>query len=155
MRLKDWLVLAWCVALSQAAGLIGSAFTVPAISGWYATLTRPALAPPNWIFGPVWTTLFFLMGVAAFLVWRHGAKGNTALTIFAVQLVLNVLWSALFFGLQSPGAGLIGIALLWTALVATIIAFAKVSKLAAWLLVPYIAWVSFAAFLNYQFWILN
>ncbi|MFA4846154.1 MAG: TspO/MBR family protein [Patescibacteria group bacterium] len=160
------LVLA--IVISELAGVVGSLFTMPAIAGWYGTLRKPSFAPPDWVFGPVWTTLFLLMGIAAFLVWREDGKAgiaaspraprndkNIALAIFAVQLVLNVLWSALFFGMRSPGAALVEIVVLWIAILATIIAFARISRPAAYLLVPYIAWVSFAIVLNYQFWNLN
>lgn len=157
-RINDWWVLIGFIVLSEGAGIIGSIFTTSAIGTWYTTLTRPDLAPPNWIFGPVWTTLFFLMGVAAFLVWRQGWQRSTvrgALGIFFVQLVLNTLWSIIFFNFQALGAALIEIVVLWCAICATIAAFGKVSKPAAWLLVPYIVWVSFAAYLNYMFWVLN
>lgn len=140
------------------AGIIGSLFTAASIPTWYATLTRPELSPPNWIFAPVWTTLFALMGIAAFLVWNKGLKRRDvriALGIFSIQLILNTLWSIIFFGMQNPGAAFIEITFLWVAILATIIAFGKISKVAAWLLVPYILWVSFAAYLNYSFWILN
>jgi tryptophan-rich sensory protein len=146
------------VAVSELAGIIGAVFTTPSVSGWYAGLNRPDLAPPGWVFGPVWTTLFALMGTAAFLVWRKGFghKGvKVALGIFAGQLVLNTLWSIIFFGLRSPGGACIVIFFLWLAILATIISFARYSKPAAWLLVPYILWVSFAAYLNYAFWSLN
>lgn len=142
----------------EAAGFLGSLFTAPAIPTWYATLTRPEFAPPSWVFAPVWTTLFALMGIAAWLIWRQGINRQvvkTALAIFALQLGLNILWSGLFFGLQSPGWAFFEIILLWLAIAATIAAFAKLSKPAAWLLAPYLAWVSFAAYLNYAFWSLN
>jgi len=158
MKIKDWLVLIGFVVLAEGAGIFGSVFTASSIPTWYATLARPEFAPPNWIFAPVWTTLFLLMGIAAFLVWRKGI-GRTdvkiALGIFAVQLVLNVLWSVIFFGLQNPGGAFVEIIVLWLAIVATIITFVKISRPAAWLLAPYIAWVSFAAYLNYSFWMLN
>jgi tryptophan-rich sensory protein len=131
---------------------------MPAIEGWYATIIRPSFSPPNWIFAPVWTTLFALMGIAAFLVWKkRESNKNTriALKIFSGQLALNTLWSILFFGLQSPEIAFIEIIILWLAIVATIIAFARISKSAAWLLSPYIAWVTFAAYLNYSIVILN
>lgn len=153
-----WVILVGFIALSQGAGLVGSFFTAPAINNWYATLARPEFAPPNWVFGPVWTTLYLLMGVAAFLVWQKGTRRTevrVALGIFLLQLVLNTLWSILFFGLQSPGGAFIEIIFLWLAIAATIGAFARVSKPAAWLLAPYIAWVSFAAYLNYALWVLN
>lgn len=156
--LKSNLSLIVWIVLCQLAGGIGSLFTSSAIPDWYASLVRPAIAPPNWIFGPVWTTLYLLMGIAAWLVWRRRGEVSVAkigLIIFGVQLVLNSLWSILFFGLHSPEAAFVEIIFLWIAIVATIVWFAKVSKSAAWLLVPYLAWVSFAAYLNYQFYVLN
>ncbi|MDZ4243482.1 MAG: TspO/MBR family protein [Candidatus Doudnabacteria bacterium] len=147
----------------MSAGAIGSVFTAPSIAGWYAGLVRPALNPPAWVFGPVWTTLFALMGVSAWLIWKRldsRLRGNDkrikiALGIFLGQLVLNTLWSIIFFGLNSPGGALIEIVFLWLAILATIVAFYKISKPAAWLLVPYILWVSFAMYLNYAIWTLN
>jgi tryptophan-rich sensory protein len=152
------LKLTIAIAVSELAGIIGSVFTAPAIGGWYAGIIKPTWNPPAWVFGPVWTTLFMLMGIAAFLVWRKGLERREvkiALGVFVGQLVLNTLWSIIFFGLHSPGGALIEIAFLWLAILATIIVFAKVSKPAAWLLVPYIAWVSFAGYLNYSIWMLN
>ncbi len=146
------------VVVSELAGIIGSVATVPAIEGWYAGIVKPAFNPPSWVFGPVWTTLFALMGIAAFLVWKRGLDRRDvkiALSIFIAQLVLNTLWSIIFFGLQSPGGAMIEIILLWFAILATIITFAKISKSASWLLLPYIAWVSFAGFLNFTIWRLN
>lgn len=158
MDRSDWLKLGAAVIGSELAGIIGSVFTVSSIPIWYASLIRPGFSPPNWIFGPVWTTLYALMGIAAFLVWRKGLPNKdvkVALGLFLGQLVLNSLWSIIFFGLQNPGAALVEIIFLWLAIVATIVAFARISKLAAWLLVPYILWVSFAAYLNYSIWLLN
>lgn len=146
------------IGICQAAGLVGSVFTASSIDRWYRFLERPALAPPNWVFGPVWTLLYTFMGVAAFLVWERGFRRpgvRAALAVFAAQLALNALWSFLFFGLQDPEAALIGIALLWLAIVATIALFWRVSRVAGALLVPYLLWVSFAAYLNYAFWRLN
>lgn len=163
------------IFISELAGVIGSIFTAPAIATWYTVLNKPALNPPAWVFGPAWTTLFALMGIAAFLVWSSFAspsrkaadeqskasegqekrKIKIALILFGVQLVLNTLWSIIFFGLHSLGGALIEIIFLWLAILATIVAFARVSKSAAWLLTPYILWVSFAAYLNYAIWVLN
>jgi tryptophan-rich sensory protein len=158
MTLKNFLKLIIAIIVSEAAGLIGSLFTRPAIATWYADLARPKLAPPNWLFAPVWTTLFVLMGVAAFLIWKKGLarrEVKIALGIFIGQLVLNTLWSFIFFGLRNPGGALIEIIFLWLAILATIIAFAKISKPAAWLLAPYLLWVSFAAYLNAEIWLIN
>jgi benzodiazapine receptor len=146
------------IIICQLAGVIGSLFTTPAIPTWYATLKRPSFTPPNWVFSPVWITLFVLMGIAAFLVWNKGLndqKVKMALSIFAVQLILNVLWSVMFFGLRSPLAGLSDIAALWVAILLTILCFFKVSNTAGILLIPYILWVSFAAVLNFSIWRLN
>lgn len=151
---------AFVVALiiPQLAGVIGSFFTFPAISEWYQGLQMPLLAPPNWVFGPVWTTLFLLMGVALYLVWKAGASRrevHLALSVFGVQLVLNSLWSILFFGMRNPGVAFAEILILWLMIVATIVTFWRVARVAAWLLVPYLAWVSFAAYLNFMIWQLN
>ena len=162
------------IVISELAGVIGALFTTPAISsGWYATLVRPALNPPAWVFGPVWTTLFVLMGISLFLVWKqhsHILKNvrmlrvwKWAIFFFFLQLVLNTLWSIIFFGstsltingLNNIGTAFFELIFLWLAILATIIAFAKISRPAAWLLVPYIAWVSFAGYLNFMIWMLN
>lgn len=146
------------LVVPQLAGAIGSLFTRDAISAWYIHLARPAFAPPNWVFAPVWTTLYVLMGIAAYLVWRESGKVKgvvIALSLFALQLLLNTLWSVIFFGLRNPGAALIEIVVLWLAIAATMFTFYRVSKTAMWLLVPYLLWVSFAAYLTYAFWALN
>jgi tryptophan-rich sensory protein len=158
MKIPHYMKLIIAIIVSQLAGIIGAIFTTPAIDGWYAGIIKPALNPPSWIFGPVWTTLFVLMGVAAFFIWEKGLHRRDvkiALSIFAGQLVLNTLWSIIFFGLHSPGGALIEIIFLWLAILATIFAFARIYKTAAWLLVPYILWVSFAMHLNYAIWTLN
>ena len=158
MKINNTFKLVIAIVISELAGIIGSVFTTPSIAGWYATLVRPALNPPAWVFGPVWTTLFALMGIAAFLVWKKGLERRDvkiALGIFIGQLVLNTLRSIIFFGLHSPAGAFVEIIFLWLAILATIIAFAKISKPAAWLLLPYILWVSFAGYLNLMIWILN
>ena len=154
----DWLKLVVAIIVCELAGIIGSIFTISAIPMWYATLAKPMLNPPSWLFGPVWTTLYLLMGIAAFLIWRKGwnSRGvGTALSVFAVQLILNVVWSIIFFGLHSPSWALVDIIALWMAIVITIVTFAKISRPAAWLLAPYIFWISFAMYLNYSIWRLN
>lgn len=146
------------IVIVQLAGIIGAVFTTPAIGTWYATLVQPDLVPPNWIFGPVWTTLYLFMGIALYLIWSKGLDRKdvqSALTIFAIQLVLNTAWSIIFFGLKNPGAAFLELVILWIAIAATIVAFHKLSKPAAYLLVPYILWVSFAGYLNYSIWQLN
>ena len=158
MKINNTFKLIITIVVSELAGIIGSVFTTPSIPSWYAGIVKPTLNPPAWVFGPVWTTLFALMGIAAFLVWKKGLdrKGvKIALGIFLGQLVLNALWSIIFFGLHSPGGALFEMIFLWLAILATIIVFAKISKPAAWLLVPYILWVSFAMYLNYAIWALN
>ncbi|MBI4281690.1 tryptophan-rich sensory protein [Candidatus Uhrbacteria bacterium] len=158
MKLNNTAKLIIAIGISELAGVIGAVFTTPSIPTWYAGLTKPEFGPPNWIFAPVWTTLFALMGIAMWLVWKRGLGEpgvKRALIIFDVQLVLNVLWSIIFFGLHNPGAAFAEIIILWLAIFATIIAFAKISRSAAWLLAPYILWVSFAAYLNYAIWMLN
>ena len=158
-RSQKILKLLAMIAISELAGIIGSVFTAPSIPTWYATLAKPTLNPPSWVFAPVWTTLFLLMGIAAYLVWtRPNVKPrqrNIALSVFGVQLALNTLWSILFFGLQNPLAAFVEIIFLWLAILATIALFRGISRPAAWLLVPYILWVSFAAYLNFSLWRLN
>jgi benzodiazapine receptor len=158
MSKSDLIKLILSILICQAAGFIGSIFTSRSIPTWYASLKRPAFAPPNRVFAPVWTTLFVLMGISLYLVWRmlsSGQKVSTALILFASQLVLNMLWTALFFGLKSPFAAFIEIVVLWIAILLTIIVFFRASSIAAVLLIPYILWVSFAAVLNFFFWKLN
>ena len=124
---------------------------------WYATLKEPSWNPPGWIFGPVWTTLYAMMAVAAWLTWRQGGwiQQRRALRLFLVQLALNALWTPVFFGLHRPGVAFAEIVLLWLAIAWTIAAFWQVHRAAAGLLVPYLAWVSFAAVLNFTLWRLN
>lgn len=154
---KDWLVLTTFVLVCLGAGALGSWFTTPALDGWYANLLKPTWNPPNWIFAPAWSALYLLMAVAAWLVWRRAGFGaaRRAMGLFVIQLTLNVAWSALFFGLRSPVAALGGIAVLWVAIAATIVAFSRISSAAAWILVPYLAWVTFAGALNLAIWRLN
>jgi len=156
--MKNMLQLLIAIAICQAAGFIGSIFTVPAIPSWYSTLVKPELNPPSWVFGPVWTTLYALMGIAAFLVWKHGVNDKPvriALGAFALQLLLNTSWSIVFFGLQNPALAFVNILAMWLTIAWTMFLFYRVSKTALWLLVPYILWVSFAAYLNFSIWILN
>jgi benzodiazapine receptor len=157
MKIIRILKLAASIILCQLAGFLGSLFTTPAIPIWYESLHKPFFTPPNWIFGPVWISLFILMGISLFMVWWRPdhPKVKTALIFFFVQLILNILWSAAFFGLKFPLLGLIDIVLLWIAILLTIQSFLKVSRMAALLLVPYMVWVSFAAILNFSLWILN
>ncbi len=144
------------LVIPQLAGFLGALFTAPAIPSWYAGLNKPWFVPPSWLFAPVWTALFLLMGLSLFLVWEKGDKGfRLAVSVFGVQLVLNIMWSAVFFGLRSPFLGLLEIAALWVAIAVNIAVFWRIRKASGYLLVPYIIWVSLAALLNYNIWILN
>ncbi len=146
------------IAICEMAGVIGSVFTTPSIPGWYAGLAKPSFNPPNWVFGPVWTALYALMGVAAYLVYEKGwkeGKVRKALAVFAAQLVLNALWSIVFFGAHMILGAAVIIVLLWAMILASIVLFSKISRSAAWLLVPYILWVSFATVLNISLYVLN
>jgi translocator protein len=139
-------------------GYLGSIVTTSQISTWYASLSKPSWAPPNWLFGPIWTILFVLMGISLFLIWREGFNRRDvrfALLIFGVQLVLNLLWSVVFFSFHSLFGSFILIMILWIAILANIIAFYVISKPAGLLLVPYIIWVSIASYLNYSIYLLN
>jgi tryptophan-rich sensory protein len=146
------------VALCQAAGIFGSVFTASSIPTWYATLQKPSFSPPNWIFGPVWVTLYTLMGLSLFLVWKRSAGNRevrTSMKIFGAHLLLNALWSFLFFGLRSPAAGFLGITAVLATLLVVVTRFRRVSRNAALILLPYVAWVSFATILNLSIWLLN
>jgi tryptophan-rich sensory protein len=143
------------IAIPLIAGFVGSLFTTKSIPNWYETIQKPAFNPPNWIFGPVWTILFIMMGIALYLVWTSGKANNSALWIFGIQLGLNALWSILFFGLHSPLWAFVDIIVLWFAILATIISFYSVSATASYLLIPYILWVSFATILNWKIMVLN
>jgi len=140
-----------------AVGGLSGFFTVSAIPGWYQTLEKPAWNPPNWVFGPVWTTLYVLMGIAMYLVWTQPRtpQRQSALLLNAFQLVFNFGWSLIFFNLHAIGWALIEIGVLWVLIVWTMFAYANVYKPAAWLLLPYIVWVTFATILNFTIWRLN
>ncbi|MFW6003934.1 MAG: TspO/MBR family protein [Halanaeroarchaeum sp.] len=154
------ITLAIAIVGTELVGASGAVFTSMGLESWYPGLARPDLAPPDWVFAPVWTTLFALMGIAVWLVWREttgtqGASARFALGVFAVHFAVNLAWSGVFFGLQSLLGGLLVIGVLWLLIVATMWAFATVDRRAAVLLVPYLVWVSFAGYLNYAFWALN
>lgn len=158
MKISNTFKLIISIVICQLAGLIGSLFTMSKIPTWYMTLNKPELAPPNWLFGPVWTTLFVLMGIALYMVWKQGTDKKDvkiALYVFGTQLILNVLWSIIFFGIENTGAAFIEIISLWISILLSIIYFYKVNKVASYLLLPYIAWVSFASYLNFMIWMLN
>ena len=151
---QSYLALVLFLILCLGAGILGSIATRPAIPTWYAQLIKPDWTPPAWVFGPVWTTLYMLMAVAAWLVWRKvGWSGATGL--FLIQLAVNASWSWLFFGMRRPDLGLAGILLLLVLIVLTALSFWRVSTVAGWLLVPYLLWSSFAAALNLEIWRLN
>lgn len=156
--MKEFFKLFCAILGCEAVGILGTIFTNPSIPTWYASLNKPFFSPPNWIFGPVWTLLYFLMGISFYLVLKKGwNKKNvrTALGFFLAQLSLNFIWSPLFFGLQSPLLGLITIIAMWVLIVITMKKFRKISKPAFYLLIPYLLWVSFATILNAFILILN
>lgn len=152
---KHWLVLAGFILLCLAVGGIGGFATAPAIDSWYRTIAKPSWNPPDFVFGPVWTILYIMMGVAAWLVWRRGERLAPALTLFFVQLAFNLAWSLIFFGLRSPGWALVEVVFLWSSVLLTMLAFFRRDRAAGWLFVPYLAWVSFAAILNLVIWQMN
>lgn len=153
----SWLSLLPFVLVCFAAAGIGSVFTRKSVHSWYPHLNKRDWNPPNWIFGPVWTALYLMMAMSAWLVWREqswsGAK--LPLVLFGIQLALNVAWSGIFFGMRAIGPAFAEVLLLWTMTIATTVAFYPISLLAAWLLIPYIAWVAFASYLNFRIWQMN
>ncbi|MCX8200199.1 MAG: tryptophan-rich sensory protein [Candidatus Micrarchaeota archaeon] len=155
--LKKAAALVIAILVCQLAGVIGSVFTVPNIEPWYESLAKPWFRPPNWLFFPVWTALYTLMGISLYLVYSSGESAHKApaLQAFVIQIILNVIWSFAFFGLKSPLYGFVVIALLWGAIVLMLVRFYKVSRIAALLQIPYLLWVSFAAVLNYLVLVMN
>ena len=154
--MKKWIRFLLSVLICLLAGFIGSFFTVTSADSWYSGINKPSFNPPNWVFGPVWTILYTLMGISLFLLWESKSRHKKGvLIIFFTQLVLNSLWSILFFGLQSPLFAFLEIIVLWTAIIATVLRAYRISKAAAYLLMPYIFWVSFAAVLNFSIYLLN
>lgn len=150
--------LAFFILIPLAIGFIGSIFTSMGMSGWYTTLDKPPFNPPGWVFAPVWTALYTLMGIALYLVWRQGFHKRSvkiAVGVFSFQLLLNLAWSFIFFTMQQPTYALIEIIILWSAIIATIYAFKKVSPIAAYTLIPYILWVTLAIVLNASIVVLN
>lgn len=156
-RLRRGLALLGCVAVCLMAAGAGGAITSTSMGSWYQKLAKPIGTPPDWVFGPVWTALYLMMGVSAWLVWdRAGCTAaRRPLAWFAAQLALNVGWSAVFFGLRSPGWAFAEIAVLWLSILTTIVAFWSCSRAAALLLAPYLAWTCFAAWLNFAIWRMN
>ncbi len=155
MDRHGWLSLAACVAICELAGLIGAVFTLSSVSTWYAQLAKPWFTPPAWVFAPAWTMLYALMGVSLFLVVRGGKRHTPALAAFAAQLALNISWSVLFFGLRMPAAALAELLLLWLSIAVTSWLFLRIERKAAYLLVPYLLWVTFAGMLNFYIVALN
>lgn len=150
--------LAAAILFCVIAGSLGSLMTITGPGSWYATLQKPFFTPPNWVFAPMWITLFVLMGIALYLIWESGFQNpdvKVALGIFSVQFFLNVIWSFLFFGLRSPLLGFIDILFLWVMIASTIRAFYRVKKSASYLLIPYIAWVTLASALNGAIYFMN
>ncbi len=161
MRIKltrtEFPLLIFSILLPQLVGTVGALFTFPSIASWYMLLEKPSFTPPDWLFGPVWSTLYVLMGISLFLVVRHAIKGSSirAVQLFFLQLFLNLLWSIVFFGSHSIGGGLVVIITMWFLIVLTILKFAKISQTASLLLLPYLAWVTFATYLNFAIFMLN
>ena len=154
---KGW--IGWCAFIASCFGAaaIGAWFTAASVKSWYPSLMKPVGTPPGWVFGPVWSTLYVLMATAAWLVWkqRSAADVTAALAIFFTQLALNATWSCLFFGLRRPGLALLEILVLLGTIIATMTNFAPLSRPAFWLMTPYVAWVSYATYLNFGIWRLN
>lgn len=156
--MKPFLKLIISVAIPVVVGAVSGYFTAGSVNGWFTTINKPSFNPPGWLFAPVWTTLYILMGIACYLIWKSSANvadKRRAITLYTIQLTLNFFWSIIFFGAHQPGWALVDIALLWAMIMLTIFSFGKISSTAAWLLVPYICWVSFATVLNFAIWKLN
>lgn len=179
--MKNTIKLIAGILLCELAGIIGSIFTAPAVKEWFQFINKPNFSPPNWLFAPVWTFLYLLMGISLYLVWSKNFsvdipekdkekkawnpistklftgswREENVAAIFLLQLVLNVLWSVIFFGLKSPGVAFFEIIMLWFAILYMIVNFYRVSKISAYLQIPYILWVSFASILNFSIWMLN
>jgi benzodiazapine receptor len=152
----NYFKLIFSIVICQLAGVIGSFFTVSSVSTWYVTLNKPFFNPPSWLFGPVWITLYFLMGISLYLIWNNVDKDTkSARIVFFIQLGLNTLWSLLFFGLKSPFLAFIEIIVLWLFILLNILFFYQKSKAASYLLIPYFVWVSFASVLNFSIFYLN
>ena len=156
--MSNTLKLVIAILIPLLVGFTSGFFTATGVDSWYQTIQRPSWNPPNWIFAPVWTTLYILMGIALYLIWKADSDTPVkkyAITLFAVQLILNFFWSFIFFSQHQPGWAFVEIVVMWLMILLTIFAFAKINTTAAWLLVPYISWVSFAAILNFTIWKLN
>ena len=155
-RKRDLLALGAFLVVCFAVSALGGAVTASSVGSWYQTLAKPSFNPPDWVFAPVWTLLYAMMGVAGWLVWRRGgAERRPALGLFVLQLVLNLGWSLIFFGARAIGAAFLEIGVLWLAILATLLVFYRIDRRAGLLLVPYLAWVSFATLLTGSLWVLN
>ena len=154
--MKNIIKFAAAIIICFAPGVIGSYFTAATVDTWYLTLAKPALNPPGWAFGVVWPILYLLMAIALYLIWNaRTTQKRLPLNLFYAQLILNGLWSIFFFGLKSPFYALIELLILWILIVLVMAEFYSINKWSVYLLAPYIAWVSFAAYLNYSIWVLN
>lgn len=156
--MKKWVKISISVAIPLLIGFISSFFTKEGIDNWYRQINTPRWNPPDYVFAPVWTTLYILMGLAFYFIWITPAdklQKKIAVIFYSIQLILNFLWSYMFFSLHEIGWAFAEIGVLWIFILLTIFSFAAISKKTAWLLVPYISWVSFAAILNYTIWTLN
>lgn len=146
------------IFVCELVGILGSFFTITSIATWYTTLNKPFFNPPNYLFGPVWTILYALMGYSVFLVWEKGLKKKgvkEALKLFVIQLFLNGIWTPIFFGVKELSSALLVIIVMWIFILKTILKFYHINKMASYLLVPYLIWVSFATLLNFSIWYLN
>lgn len=156
--MKNWLKFILSIVLVFIVGAFGSIFTASSVSSWFTTLAKPSFNPPAWLFGPVWTILYIMIGISLFLVWTTKANKNLkkkAYQVFGIQLILNAMWSAAFFGMKNPGLAFIVIAFLWILIIVNMVLFYKIKKSAGYILIPYLLWVSFASVLNFAIWILN
>ena len=155
--MNRWLALFGFVVLCLAVAGVAGWLTRPEIGGWYASIRKPTWNPPSWVFGPVWTTLYVMMAVAGWLVWQvePGSRRSLALSLFGIQLALNFIWSPLFFKLHQPGWAALEIVLLWLAIGGFTVVAWGVARAAAFLFIPYWAWVTFATALNFAIWMLN
>jgi translocator protein len=158
LQLSNFWKLVVSILICEAVGAVSAIFTRTEIQGWYSTLNKPSFNPPSYLFAPVWTSLYLMMGVSLWLIWKSDApevRKRNAIFIFSLQLFFNFWWSILFFKLHSPAYALVDIILMMITILITIFSFSKISRIASWLLVPYISWVSFATLLNYSIWLLN
>lgn len=156
--MKNIFKLILSIAVPLLIGFTASLFTVTGVGSWYQSIQKPSWNPPNWVFGPVWTTLYILMGIAFYLIWtsaNHEKEKRKAISLFILQLVANFFWSFIFFNQHQVALAFAEILVLWLLILFTIFSFARINKAAAWLMVPYISWVSFAAILNFTIWQLN